>query len=231
MTTASAATITMLLADARLPAGGFAHSAGLEPALMGGMPAAEVAAYLRARVRTTALTDAAVAVVTRHALLSYAPGSATSDVALESIDRAWAARTPSAAMRTASRDLGRGLRRLALGVWPLAPAIAAVSRRLAPSRPLVLGAIAAAARIEAEALVRVAVYDDAACAVAALLKLEPGDPMAGVALTLEACAAAEPEIGRVAALTRPDQIPAESAPQAEAWAEAHALTDRRLFRA
>lgn len=279
----ASATIALLLADARLPAGGFAHSSGLEPALLGGMPPADVPAYLRARVRTTALTDAGVAVVARHVLLpgggpasgppraergdrplrdqafrreqvdlrrappvsAGSPDPATgrtSGAGLAAVERAWAARTPSAAMRAAARDLGRGLLRLARRVWPESAsiaavaglesaAIAAVGARPAPPRPLVLGAIAAAAGIDAETLVRIAVYDDVACAVAALLKLEPGDPAAGVALTLEACAVAEPEIARVAALTTPGRIPAESAPQAEAWAEDHALTDRRLFRA
>ena len=246
--TPAATTVALLLADARLPAGGFAHSSGLEPALLGGMPAAAVPAYLRSRVRTTALTDAGVAVVARHVLLhgstgsAEAPGAETPGVETPgvetpgvetpaAVERAWAARTPSPAMRGAARDLGRGLLRLARRLWPGSPAIAAVGGLPAPPRPLVLGAVAAATRIDAETLVRIAVYDDVACAVAALLKLEPGDPAAGVSLTLEACAIAEPEVARLAALTAARQIPAESAPQAEAWAEAHALTDRRLFRA
>ncbi|ALJ21569.1 urease accessory protein UreF [Microbacterium sp. No. 7] len=220
----TAAIVSLLLADARLPAGGFAHSAGLEPALLGGMPPHAVPAYLRARVRTTALTDAAVAVVARH-VLHQGAGSAAS------VERAWAARTPSPAMRAASRDLGRGLLRLARRLWPASAALAALGDDPAPPRPLVLGAIAAETGIDAATLVRVSVYDDVACAVAALLKLEPGDPAAGVSLTLDACATVEEEIDRIAALTAPDQIPAESAPQAEAWAEDHALTDRRLFRA
>lgn len=231
----AATTVALLLADARLPAGGFAHSSGLEPALLGGMPADVVPAYLRSRVRTTALTDAGVAVVARHMLLHgpVRPGSAETPgvETLAAVERAWAARTPSPAMRSAARDLGRGLLRLARRLWPGSPAIAAIGGLPAPPRPIVLGAIAAATRIDPETLVRIAVYDDVACAVAALLKLEPGDPAAGVSLTLEACAIAEQEVACLAALTTARQIPAESAPQAEAWAEAHALTDRRLFRA
>ena len=90
----SAHTVAMLLADARLPSGGHAFSAGVEPAVKAGLGRDEVGAFLRGRARTTALVDAATAVVTRAAVLrreSSAP-----------IERAWAARTPSRAARSAS---------------------------------------------------------------------------------------------------------------------------------
>ena len=149
------------------------------------------------------------------------------------IERAWAARTPSRAARTASTDLGRGLLRLAQRLWPQSPAIAALTEGGAttPPRPIVLGAVAAHAGLDAETLVRVAVYDDMAGGVAALLKLEPGDPVDGVQLVIDACAAVDPLIAQLAALDSPEAIPAASAPQAEAWTEAHAVTNRRLFRA
>lgn len=217
-------TVAMLLADARLPSGGHAFSAGVEPAIQGGLARADVGAFLRARARTTTLVDAATAVVARHAGLrgsSYA-----------AVEQAWAARTPSRAARVASIDLGRGLLRLAERLWPHAPAIAPLTRAdTTPPRPIVLGAVAAHAGLDAETLVRVAVYDDMAGGVAALLKLEPGDPVDGVRLVLSACATVEPFISQLAALDSPEAIPAASAPQAEAWTEAHAVTNRRLFRA
>ena len=220
----TAHTMALLLADARLPSGGHAFSAGVEPAIQGGLSRDDVGAFLRARARTTTLVDAATAVVARRAALngaSYAP-----------VERAWAARTPSRAARTASTDLGRGLLRLAQRLWPQSPAIAALTDGGAtPPRPIVLGAIAAHAGLDAETLVRVAVYDDMAGGVAALLKLEPGDPVDGVRLVIDACAAVDPLISQLAALDSPEAIPAASAPQAEAWTEAHAITNRRLFRA
>jgi urease accessory protein len=211
----SAHTLTMLLADARLPSGGYAFSSGLEPALQGGMPPGKIAAFLRARARTTTTVDAATAVVARAAGIrgaGYAP-----------VERAWAA-------RTASRELGRGLLRLASNLWPTSPPVAGLARA-GWSRPVVLGAVAAHAGIDAEALVRIAVYDDMACAVAALLKLEPGDPVDGVRLVIDACASVESAVPALAQITSPDAIPASSAPQSEAWAEAHATLTRRLFRA
>lgn len=220
----TAHTMALLLADARLPSGGHAFSAGVEPAIQGGLSRDDVGAFLRARARTTTLVDAATAVVARRAALngaSYAP-----------VERAWAARTPSRAARTASTDLGRGLLRLAQRLWPQSAAIAALTDGAAtPPRPIVLGAIAAHAGLDAETLVRVAVYDDMAGGVAALLKLEPGDPVDGVRLVIDACAAVDPLISQLAALDSPEAIAAASAPQAEAWTEAHAITNRRLFRA
>jgi urease accessory protein len=220
----AAHTVSMLLADARLPSGGHAFSAGVEPAVQGGLQRQDMGAFLRARARTTTLVDAATAVVARRAGMmgaSYVP-----------VERAWAARTPSRAARIASQDLGRGLLRLAQRLWPRSPAIAALDDLGAtPARPIVLGAIAAHIALGPETLVRVAVYDDLAGGVAALLKLEPGDPVEGVQLVIDACAAVDPLIPVLVALDSPESIPAASAPQAEAWTEAHAVTNRRLFRA
>lgn len=222
MTSPTASTVALLLADARLPSGGHAHSAGLEPALLGGMPPVGVAAFLALRARTTALVDAGTAVAAMHAVLD-GDGSE-----LAAVEAAWCARTPSRAMREASRDLGRGLLRLARRIWPAAHGLEALPDT--PPRPLVLGVIAAEVGIGAEDLVRLAIYDDVASAVAALLKLEPGDPADGVALVLDTCASVEPFVTSVAATWSPNDIPALSAPQAEAWAEQHAVTQRRLFR-
>ena len=220
----AAHTVALLLADARLPSGGHAFSAGVEPAIQGGLARRDVGAFLRARARTTTLVDAATAVVARRAGLIGAPYAP--------VERAWAARTPSRAARTASIDLGRGLLRLAQRLWPQSPAIAALTDDGAtPPRPIVLGAIAAHAGLDAETLVHVAVYDEMAGGVAALLKLEPGDPVDGVRLVIDACAAVNPLISQLAALDSPEAIPAASAPQAEAWTESHAATNRRLFRA
>jgi urease accessory protein len=134
-------------------------------------------------------------------------------------------------MRDAARDLGRGLLRLADRLWPHSAAIASLHDLDGlPPRPLVLGAIAAQVDIAPDDLVRLAVYDDLASAVAALLKLEPRDPADGAALLLASCASIESQIPTVAAARLPEDIPSLSAPHAEAWAESHALARRRLFR-
>jgi urease accessory protein len=187
------------------------------------MPPTAVEEFLVARARTTALVDAGAAVVARHAAIE--------GQSLSAVERAWAARTPSRAMRDASRDLGRGLLRLADRVWPGSGAVASLHTLVGPPpRPLVLGAIAAEVDITPEDLVRLTVYDDLASAVAALLKLDPRDPADGVALVLAGCASIESRIPLVAAARSPEEIPSLSAPQTEAWAESHAIARRRLFR-
>lgn len=228
-THAASVTVAMLLADARLPSGGHAHSAGMEPAIVGGLPVADVPAFLIGRARTTTLVEAGTAVVARHLTLR----SITSNsIDMWELERAWAARTPSPAMRDASLVLGRGYLRLASRVWPHAEALRRARERSdAPPRAIVLGMIAAAAGLSAEDLARVTIYDEAHSAAAAVLKLEPRDPADTISWVLDTCAAVEHLVPVLAELTTPDAIPAAGAPQAEGWAESHALMSQRLFRA
>ena len=236
-TAVSAATIAMMLADARLPVGGHVHSAGLEPALGGGMSPRQVPAYMLGRARTVTLVEAGTAVVARHLALGdahLAGADAPQQLArvLAGVDRAWAARTPSLAVRDVSRSLARGYLRLAGTLWAAHPAVRACALPGQPmSRPVVLGVIAAAAGLDAEGLVRLVVYDDAQTIAAAMLKLEPLDPATPPGWVLAACAAAEDSVTDLAALTSADAIPAWGAPESEGWAEAHSRTTQRLFRA
>ncbi|WP_454854134.1 urease accessory protein UreF [Promicromonospora soli] len=229
MTTPHALSVAMLLADARLPSGGHAHSASLEPALLGGMPTDSVPAWLVGRATTVSLVEAGTAVVTARLL------AGVGDFGLADVVGAWAARTPAPALRDAARLLGRGYLRLARMLWADAPAVRALVAHDAAHGPLpravVLGAVAAATGLPAADTVRLTVYDDAQTAASALLKLEPLDPVTPARWVLEACAAAEQHVLRVAACTTPEDIPASGAPQTEGWAQAHALLSQRLFRA
>ncbi|MCI9859612.1 urease accessory protein UreF [Microbacterium proteolyticum] len=215
---------TLLLADARLPSGGHAQSAGVEPALLAGLDPAELPALLRARVRTTTLVEAGTAVVAR------AQHRVGTD--LDTVERAWEARTPSAAQRDASRLLARGYLRVGTQLLPDDPALAAWRQRATPPpRPCVLGVVASGLGIGAGELARLVVYEDLQAATAAVLKLEPRDPLDLVSLVAALCAEMDARLDEVAVLTDPSDIPAASAPQSEAWAEAHARSRRRLFRA
>jgi urease accessory protein len=248
MTTPHALSVAMLLADARLPSGGHAHSASLEPALLGGMPTVSVPAWLVGRATTVSLVEAGTAVVTARLLAAAADGRVVEGAGaapdglrvdggfgLADVVRAWAARTPAPALRDAARLLGRGYLRLARTLWADSPGVRALTAHDATAGPLpravVLGAVAAAAGLPAADTVRLTVYDDAQTAASALLKLEPLDPVTPVRWVLEACAAAEPHVLRVAACTTPEDIPASGSPQTEGWAQAHALLSQRLFRA
>ena len=187
----------------------------------------EIGEYMLGRARTVVRVEAGTAVVARHALLD----DADSHAGLDAVLAAWAARTPSPALREASAAQARGLLRLAGSLWPgpVWPVLAEQARPLC--RAVVIGAIAAASEMSAVELVRTVIYDDAATAAAALLKLDPCDPAQVSRWVLDACAAAEPFVVELAALIEPAAIPAAGAPQTEEWAQAHALLTQRLFRA
>lgn len=214
----------MLLADARLPTGGHAYSAGVEPALRGGLEPGRVREYMIGRATTCSLVEAGTAVVARaFAEAGREPGPVLA---------AWAARTPAPALRAASIAQGRGYLRLARTLWPSSPVLDVLARTPRPlCRAVVVGTMAVPLGIEPADLARLAVYDDAACAAAALLKLEPRDPAEVTGWIMAACAAAEPQVTALAALTEPAAIPAAGAPQTEEWAQAHAAMTQRLFRA
>ena len=167
--------------------------------------------------------DAGTAVVARSLALA---GRRT-----DGVEAAWAARTPSPALRDASRDLGRALRRLALRVWPDAPALAELLVVRAPCRPRVVGLLGASIGLTAEQVARLVAYDDAQSVLAASLKLVPGDPADATAALVALAPDVEAVVSDVVDLTDPDDVPATSAPLIESWAQAHASAPRRLFRA
>lgn len=211
----------MLLADARLPTAGHTQSAGLEPAVAQGLRPVDVQDYIALRLRTVTRVEAATAVVALHHLRQ---GLAMADVEI-----AWAARTPSAAMRVTSRSMGRALMRVVRRLWPDAPSV----RALAPgaSRAVTLAAVADACGLAPVALARLVGYDDVQTVASASLKLLPLDPADVSAGVLQALPLVDRLAVEVAPITRPDAIPASGAPMIEAWAEAHAVSTRRLFSA
>lgn len=216
----SAPLLAMLLADARLPVGGHTVSNGLEPALArDDLSAAGIPDYLRTRLRTVARVEAATAVVARSMV---AEGRSAQ---LAEVEEAWAARTPSQEMRATSATLGRGLLRLVGRLWSLPT----LPERC--SHGVVLGATAAVAGLPADTLARLVGYDDVQTVAAAALKLLPLDPADPVAWVHDVLPDIDRLAAEVAGLTEPGDIPASGAPQIEAWAQAHAHTTRRLFRA
>jgi len=215
--------VLMLLADARAPTSGHTQSAGLEPALAHGLRPSEIPSYCLTRLRTVTQVEAAVAVVARHHVLA--------GESLGAVEDAWAARTPSDAMRDASFAMGRGVRRLALRLWPDEPAV----RRLAPDRPhsrsCVLGTVAAVAGLSPQQLVRLVGYDDVQTVVSAALKLCPFDPAVAAQVVVSTYDEIEGLVEPLRRLTDPREIPAPSAPLIEAWVQSHAHASRRLFSA
>jgi urease accessory protein len=213
--------LALLLADARLPAAGHTQSAGVEPGLADGLDPASLPAYCRTRLATVVRTEASAAVVARHHALTGR--------SLDEVEAAWAARTPSDAMRATARMLGRGLLRLARRTWPAA--VARWPPDSQPPRALVLGAIAAQAGLPATELAQLIAYDDVQTVLSAALKLLPLDPAEATSWCVELLPDMAQLAEELATLTETVEIPATGSPLIEGWAQAHARTTRRLFSA
>ena len=115
----------LLLADGRLPAGGHAHSGGLEEAVAAGRVtnAGQLAAWLSGRLSTTGRVDAALAAITAHWVAAAQAGAAAGTPSgglriIRRLDAEAAARCPSPAQRRALRAQGRGLIRAGRRMWP-----------------------------------------------------------------------------------------------------------------
>jgi len=202
--------LDLLLADARTPTGGFAHSGGVEAA---GLPLAQVRELVRGRLATVGLVDAAVA------------AAAARGEDADALEAAWAARTPAPPLRDAAARQGRALLRLADAAWPGA-LDGYRSRSPTTPRPVVLGLLGRRLGLDGGRVARVCLYDDAATALAAVPKLYAVDSvtvtawLAGLAPLIDALAE------RAAAAAT---LPAPAAPLLDTRAVVHAADRRRLF--
>lgn len=215
--------LMMLLGDARLPVAGHTQSAGLEGAVQHGLTTAEVPLYIAARLSTVVRVEAGTAVVALHHL--------SRGLALDPVAQAWAARTPSPALRRASRTQARALVRVSSRLWPDVEPVARASGLVGAPRAVALAAAAVAVGLDSAALARLVGYDDVQTVASAALKLLPLDPVVVSAWVHDALPGVAEMADSVALLTDPARIPANAAPQIEVWAEAHARSTRRLFSA
>ncbi|MEU1078740.1 urease accessory UreF family protein [Streptomyces sp. NPDC005908] len=216
----------LVLADGRFPAGGHAHSGGAEAAVHAGRitGAASLEDFCRGRLHTTGRVAAALA------------ASAALGVDPAALDAAADARTPSPALRTAARRLGRQLLRAARATWPC-DELDELARRFPKGahQPVVLGVAARAAGLGPQDAAHCALHESVggpATATVRLLGLDPLDAT-GV-LTRLAPEADQVAAAAVAAARRvldegTDALPAASAPLLEVYAEAHAGRSGRLF--
>ncbi|MDX3246336.1 urease accessory protein UreF [Streptomyces sp. ME18-1-4] len=216
----------LVLADGRFPAGGHAHSGGAEEAVKAGRitDAASLEAFCRGRLHTAGLVAAALA----------AAAAAGADPA--QLDAAADARTPSPALRTAARRLGRQLMRAARATWPSAE-LDALAREFPKGahQPVVLGLTARAAGLGAQDAAYCSVYESVsgpATAVVRLLSLDPFEAsavLARLAPELDRVVDRAVSAGAAVAAGGVDALPAASAPLLEIGAEVHAAWAVRLF--
>jgi urease accessory protein len=216
----------LLLADSRLPAGGHAHSGGVEQAVATGRitdaPALE--SFLRGRLSTAGAQAAAVA--------AYACRLAVGDTADDRwvrLDDEVSARMPSPAQRRASRAQGRALLRVAGRCWP-SPVLASLGDR--PHHAVVQGvavALAGGSPHQAALLAAGAAVTGAASAALRLLGLDPVEVtalLARLGADIDGCATSGAAAGAVddAAL-----LPAPALPLLDVLAEDHARSEVKLF--
>ncbi|MGR8011879.1 urease accessory protein UreF [Streptomyces hypolithicus] len=216
----------LVLADGRFPAGGHAHSGGAEFAVKAGRirDAADLAAFCRGRLHTTGLTSAALAAAAALGLDAL------------TLDEAADARTPSPALRTTARKLGRQLMRAARAAWPC-PELDALAgaRPRGAHQPVVLGVTAHAAGLGPEDAAHCAAYESVsapATAVVRLLGLDPFDAtavLARLAPELDEVAGRATRAAHRARGEGTDALPAASAPLLDITAQAHAAWPVRLF--
>jgi urease accessory protein len=222
---------SLLLADSRLPTGGHAHSGGVEAAVERGLVCDEsdLALYLAGRLRGTGPVVAAAAAA--GCMLA----AETASVDWSRWDAAVSARTPSPAMREASRSQGAALLRTARRVWPFA-ALEALYHTGRPHHPLVLGAAVTAIGDGADAAALLALHHLIGGACAAAVRLLGLDPIAVAAVQARASESAE-KVALAATCVAREAVaqwdtrllPSASTPLPEVLAELHARTEVTLF--
>ncbi len=232
---AGARAALLVLADGRLPAGGHAHSGGMEAAVVdGGVRGLDdLAGFLRGRLATAGLLSAAFAAAACQ--ISHGHDETRAPAAgdlLAALDAELDARTPSPAQREASRAQGRTLLRAGRAAWDLAGA----ALPAAPHHPIALGVIAAAAGLEPADAALAAVYGAVSGPASGATRLLGLDPLAVTGL--QARLAEELERTATAATTAAedavasgalDLLPAPSAVRLDLLAQRHRVAPVRMF--
>jgi urease accessory protein len=216
----------LLLADGRFPAGGHAHSGGVEAAVahkaVHDTPSLE--AFCRGRLHTTGLTAAALA----------AAAAAGVDPLL--LDDAADARTPVPALRAVARRLGRQMMRAARATFPSDDLeLLSAARPQGAHQPIVLGLAARAAGLTPLDAAYAVAYESVGGPATAAVRLLSLDPLDASSLL----ARLGPETNHVAqaaadAATRAlteglDALPSASSPLLDITGEQHATWTARLF--
>ncbi|WP_031464757.1 urease accessory protein UreF [Sciscionella sediminilitoris] len=207
----------LLLADARTPLGGHTHSGGVEAVVRNGTLTGveDLETFLRARIRTAGLVGAAFA--------------AARGFAIGELDAEFGARTPSPALRAASRAQGAALRRTGSRMWP-APEWDILRR---PHLPIALGIAAGASGLEQAQAAELSVHHLIGGACSAAIRLLGLDPLAVAALSAGLAPLAEQtaEAGVSAANTArtPAELPSASTPCPDVLAQLHEQSEVSLF--
>jgi urease accessory protein len=175
-----------------------------------------LAVFLRRRLSTSGAVAAGLAAAACRAVDDVDPVAA-----LGALDAEADARTPSPALRAASRQQGRGLVRVGGRAWPH-PAWAALPGQ--PHHPLALGVAAAAGGLSAGDAAAAAAYLSISGPATAAQRLLAMDPITVAAIT----ARLSPEVDEVAAASV-HGLPAAADPLLDLLAEVHTTRKDRFF--
>jgi urease accessory protein len=220
----------LLLADGRFPSGGSANSAGAESAIRYGdiVDAISMERYLRGRLWTSGLTDAAFAARACSAAGHEAPS--LGDV-VDALDHEYDARTASPRLRSVSRQLGRQLCRSARAVWPHPALLTAVDRAGGCHHPVVLGLATSAAGGGASDAAVLVLHQMSSAVSTAAVRMLGLDPLAASATQARVAA----DLGEIMtdvdrwAAADPADLPARTGTLTDVLAEQHGRWDARLF--
>jgi urease accessory protein len=215
----------LLLSDGRFPAGGYAHSGGLEAAVEDGLDTDALPSFVAGRLRHLAFAESALAVCASRR-------ARTDDLAaLLELDAEADARCPSPPLRAVSRRLGAQLLRSSVAIWPDA-AIIDGYRRASDTTPraVAFGIVGAVAGLDDLHVAQAYLYEDAAAVCAAAVRLLPLDSTLTARMLLDAGPlveelALESSIGDSA----PERLPGGFVPALELRSLAHAAREGRLF--
>jgi urease accessory protein len=216
----------LVLADGRFPAGGHAHSGGVEAAIAHKAvhDTATLEAFCRGRLHTTGLTTAGLA----------AAAAAGCDPLL--LDAAADARTPAPALRSVARRLGRQMMRAARVTFPSDELDnLAAAQPQGAHQPIVLGLAARAAGLAPVDAAHAAAYETIggpATAAVRLLSLDPLDAsgiLARLGPETDDVAQAAADAASCAMTEGIDALPSASSPLLDITAQQHAAWTVRLF--
>ena len=224
----------LTLADARLPAGGHAHSGGVEQAITAGTvrDPTSLAVFLRRRLLTAGAVAAGLAAAACGTAATGVdgpegayPGAAGPDAegALARLDAEADARTLAPALRAASRQQGPGLVRVGRRAWPhpLWDALGAT-----PHHAVALGVAAAIAGLGRHEAASAAAYLAMSGPATAAQRLLAMDPITVAAVTARLAPVVDDVAARAAHATTP---PATADPLLDLYAEVHASRKDRFF--
>ncbi|MEI4281293.1 urease accessory protein UreF [Klenkia terrae] len=222
----------LALADSRLPAGGHTHSGGVEQAIAAGVVSdpRSLETFLRRRLTTSGSTAAGLAAAACRTAGGPRTGAAPAPAgdrvaALRALDREAEARTPSPALRAASRQQGRGLVRVGRRAWP-DPVWDDLPAH--PHHPLALGVAAAVAGLAPGDAAAAAAYLSITGPATAAQRLLAMDPIT-VAVVTARLGDAVDEVSAAAVPDADGWLPAGTDPLLDLLAEVHADRTDRFF--